>query len=63
MLQYPSLPRPDETRTMSSLILEGSRPHLESIRPGTTIYDRCRAYETVGCAFTRHPHPGELGRR
>jgi hypothetical protein len=57
-----ALPRLVETWTMFPLNQEGARQHLQSTRPGSTMYHRSRAYEIVGCAFTSHPYPGELGR-
>jgi hypothetical protein len=55
--------RPAETGTMFLLSWEGASQHLHFDTPGSMMYHRSRAYEIVGCAFTRHPRPGELGRR
>jgi hypothetical protein len=35
-----------------------SQMNIYSIRLGTTLCQRCRAYETVGWRLRLHPHPG-----
>jgi hypothetical protein len=63
VIQHPALPRLAETCTMFPLNQEGASQHLRPMRDGSTLCQRSRVHEIVGCAFTRHPHPGELGRR